>query len=89
MFIDEFTGYTIHHTLFGPTKSNSVSLEAQRVVENLKWDSLALPKTQSCIGSAFVSMEFCIVLKENCLALEETSLIAVLETGEILQEKTR
>lgn len=47
--------------------SNSVSLEAQIAVENVRRDSLALPEIQSDNGSAFISMEFRIVLKENGL----------------------
>ena len=47
--------------------SSSVSKEAQRAIENLRRDSLALPEIQSDNCSAFISIEFRIVVKENCL----------------------
>ncbi len=67
IFIDEFSRYITHHTLLASMDSNSVSLEAQRAIENLRRDSLALPEIQSDNGSAFISTEFRIVLKENGL----------------------
>ena len=60
-------GYITHHALLASMDSNSVSLEAQRAIENLRRDSLALPEIQSDNGSAFISTEFRIVLKENGL----------------------
>ena len=47
--------------------SNSVNLEAQKAIEILRRESLALPEVQSDNGSAFVSMDFRIVLRENRL----------------------
>ena len=67
IFIDEFSRYITYHALLASMDSNSVSLEAQRAIENLRRDSLALPEIQSDNGSAFISTEFRIVLKENGL----------------------
>ena len=67
IFIDEYSKYITHHALLASMDANSVSMEAQRAIENLRWDSLALPEIQSDNGSAFISMEFRIVLKENGL----------------------
>ena len=67
IFIDEFSRYITHQALLASMDSNSVSMEAQRAIENLRRDSLALPEIQSDNGSAFISMEFRIVLKENGL----------------------
>ena len=47
--------------------SNSVSLEAQKAIEYLRRDSLALPVIQSDNGSAFISLDFKIVLTNNGL----------------------
>jgi transposase InsO family protein len=67
IFIDEYSRYIVHHALLTSMDSNSVSLEAQRAIESLRRDSLATPVIQSDNGSAFISMEFRIVLKENSL----------------------
>ena len=67
IFIDEYSRYIIHHALMTSMDSNSVSLEAQIAVENLRKDSLASPEIQSDNGSAFISMDFKIVLKSNGL----------------------
>ncbi len=67
IFIDEYSRYITHHALMTSMDSNSVSLEAQRAIENLRNDSLALPVIQSDNGSAFVSMDFKMVLNSNRL----------------------
>ena len=67
IFIDEYSRYITHHALLTSMDSNSVSLEAQKAIEILRTDSLALPEIQSDNGSAFVSMDFRIVLRENKL----------------------
>ena len=67
IFIDEYSRYIVHHALMTSMDSNSVSLEAQKAIENLRRDSLALPVIQSDNGSAFISLDFKIVLNSNGL----------------------
>jgi transposase InsO family protein len=67
IFIDEYSRYITHHALMTSMDSNSVSLEAQRAIENLRRDSLASPEIQSDNGSAFISLDFKIVLHSNGL----------------------
>ena len=62
IFIDEYSRYIVHRALMTSMDSNSVSLEAQIAIENLRKDSLAFPEIQSDNGSAFISMDFKIVL---------------------------
>ncbi len=40
IFIDEYSRYIVHHALMTSMDSNSVSLEAQIAIENLRKDSL-------------------------------------------------
>ena len=47
IFIDEHSRYIVHHALMTSMDSNSVSLEAQKAIEDLRRDSLALPVIQS------------------------------------------
>ncbi|MEM3829659.1 MAG: DDE-type integrase/transposase/recombinase [Conexivisphaerales archaeon] len=65
IFIDECI--LVHHSLMTSMNSNSVSLEAQKAIENLRNDSLSFPVIQSDNGSAFISSDFKIVLNNNCL----------------------
>ena len=67
IFIDEYSRYIVHHALMTSMDSNSVSLEAQIAIENLRKDSLASPEIQSDNGSAFISQDFKIVLSSNGL----------------------
>ena len=67
IFIDEYSRYIVHHALMTSMDSNSVSLEAQIAIENLRKDSLASPEIQSDNGSAFISQDFKIVLGSNGL----------------------
>ncbi len=67
IFIDEYSRYIVHHALLTSMDSNSVNLEAQKAIEILRTDSLALPEIQSDNRSAFVSMDFRMVLRENKL----------------------
>ena len=47
--------------------ADSVSLEAQTSIDNLRKDSVVEPVIQSDNGSSFIAMEFRIVLRENHL----------------------
>ena len=47
--------------------AGSVSMEAQVAVEILRKDSIATPVIQTDNGSAFISLEFKVVLRENRL----------------------
>ncbi|MCL5783010.1 MAG: DDE-type integrase/transposase/recombinase, partial [Candidatus Thermoplasmatota archaeon] len=67
VFIDEYSRYIVHHALLTSMDADSVSLEAQAAIDRLRKDSPAEPVIQSDNGSAFISMEFKIVLKENHL----------------------
>ena len=67
VFIDEYSRYIVHHALLTSMDADSVSLEAQAAIDRLRKDSPAEPVIQSDNGSAFISMEFRIVLKENHL----------------------
>ena len=67
IFIDEYSRYIAHHALMTSMDSNSVSLEAPEAIEILRRDSLALPVIQSDNGSAFISLDFKIVLNSNGL----------------------
>ena len=49
IFIDEYSRYITHHALLTSMDSNSVSLEAQKAIEILRRDSLALPEIQSVL----------------------------------------
>ncbi|MEM3192960.1 MAG: DDE-type integrase/transposase/recombinase [Candidatus Parvarchaeota archaeon] len=71
IFIDEYSRYIVHRSLMTSMDSNSVSLEAQRAIENLRRDSLSFPVIQSDNGSAFISLDFKIVLNNNCLIQKE------------------
>ena len=44
IFIDEYSRYIAHHSLMTSIDSNSVSLEAQGAIEDLRRDSLASPE---------------------------------------------
>ena len=65
IFIDEYSRYIAHHAVMTSMDSNSVSMEAQRAIEDLKRDSLTSPEIQSDNGSAFISLDFKIVLNSN------------------------
>ena len=67
IFIDEYSRYVTHHALLTSMNPNSVSLEVQKAIEILRRDSLAMSEIQSDYGSAFVSMYFRMVLRENKL----------------------
>ncbi|MCL4448038.1 MAG: integrase core domain-containing protein [Thermoplasmatales archaeon] len=67
IFIDEYSRYITHHSLMTSMDSDSVSIEAQKAIENLRRDSLAIPIIQSDNGSAFISLDFKIVLNNNGL----------------------
>ena len=67
IFIDVYSRYITHYSLMTSMDGNAVSGEAQIAVEKLRKDSPAEPVIQSDNGSAFISMEFRIVLKENHL----------------------
>ncbi|MEM4091083.1 MAG: hypothetical protein QXQ46_10180 [Thermoplasmatales archaeon] len=54
IFIDEYSRYIVHHSLMTSMDSNSVSLEAQKAIENLRKDSLPFPVIQSDNRSAFI-----------------------------------
>ncbi|MEM3844453.1 MAG: DDE-type integrase/transposase/recombinase [Candidatus Parvarchaeota archaeon] len=58
IFIDEYSRYIVHHSLMASMDSNSVSLEAQKAIENLSKDSLSFPVIQSDNGSASISLDF-------------------------------
>ena len=44
IFIDEYSRYITHHSLMTSIDSNSVSLEAQGGIKDLRRDSLASPE---------------------------------------------
>ena len=44
IFIDEYSRYIAHHSLMTSIDSNSVNLEAQGAIEDLRRDSLASPE---------------------------------------------
>ena len=67
IFIDVYSRYIVHHKLMISMDGDSVSMEAQKGIEKLRKDSLEEPIIQSDNGSAFISMEFKIVLKVNNL----------------------
>ena len=67
IFIDVYSRYIVHHKLMISMDGDSVSMEAQNGIEKLRKDSLEEPIIQSDNGSAFISMEFKIVLKVNNL----------------------
>jgi len=51
IFIDEYSGYIVHHSLLTAMDADSVSLEAQTAIDRLRKDSLSLPVIQSDNGS--------------------------------------
>ncbi|MEM3192717.1 MAG: hypothetical protein QW292_11695, partial [Candidatus Parvarchaeota archaeon] len=53
IFIDEYI--LVHRSPMTSMDFNSVSLEAQRAIENLRRDSLSFPVIKSDNGSAFIS----------------------------------
>ena len=65
IFIDEYSRYIVHHALLTSMDADSVLLEAQSAIDRLRRDSLAEPIIQSDNGSAFIAMEFKLVMKEN------------------------
>jgi transposase InsO family protein len=67
IFMDEYSRYIVHHALLTTMDADSVSIQAQIAIEKLRKDSLATPIIQTDNGSAFISMEFKIVLRENSL----------------------
>lgn len=67
IFIDEYSRYIVHHALLTSMDADSVSFEAQAAIDRLRKDSLAEPVIQSDNGSAFISLEFKIVVKANNL----------------------
>ena len=67
VFIDEYSRYIVHHCLLVSMDAGSVSMEAQAAVEILRKDSIATPVIQTDNGSAFISLEFKVVLRENRL----------------------
>ena len=67
VFIDEYSRYIVHHSLLVSMDAGSVSMEAQVAIEILRKDSLATPVIQTDNGSAFISLEFKVVLRENRL----------------------
>ena len=67
IFIDEYSRYIVHHALMTSMDSDSVSMEAQIEIENLRKDSLSSPEIKSDNGSAFISQDFKIVLNSNSL----------------------
>jgi putative transposase len=67
IFIDEYSRYIVHHALLTSMDADSVSLEAQIAIENLRRDSIAEPVIQSDNGSSFIAIEFRTVLKQNNL----------------------
>ena len=67
IFIDVYSRYIVHHKLLISMDGDSVSMEAQKGIEKLRKDSLEEPIIQSDNESAFISMEFKMVLKANNL----------------------
>ena len=67
IFIDEYSRCIVHHNLLTTMDADSVSLEAQAAIDELRKDSIAEPVIQSDNGSSFIAMEFRIVLRENNL----------------------
>ncbi len=67
IFIDEYSRHIVHHSLLTSMDADSVSLEAQVAIDNLRKNSLSEPVIQSDNGSSFIAMEFKLVLKENHL----------------------
>ena len=67
IFLDEYSGYITHHFLTTPMDSNSVNIEAQRVIEYLRRNSLATPIIRSDNGSTFLSLDFKILPNNNDL----------------------
>ena len=67
IFIDALSRYIVHHKLLISMDGDSVSMEAQAGIEKLRKDSLVEPIIQSDNGSAFISMEFKMILKSNNL----------------------
>ena len=67
IFIDVYSRYKVHYKLLISMYGNSVSMEAQAGIEKLRKDSLEEPIIQSDNGSAFISVEFKMVLKANDL----------------------
>ena len=65
ILIDEYSRYIVHHALLTSMDADSVSLEAQAAIDMLRRDSLAEPIIQSDNGSAFIAVEFKLVLREN------------------------
>ncbi len=81
IIIYEYSRYIVHHALITSMDSNSVSLEAQVAIENLRKDSLATPETQSDNGSVFISLGFKIVLNNNGLTHKRIHLDAPEQDG--------
>ncbi|MEM0134300.1 MAG: DDE-type integrase/transposase/recombinase, partial [Thermoplasmatales archaeon] len=81
IFIDEYSRYIVHHSLMTSMDSNSVSLEAQKAIESLRKDSLSFPVIQSDNGSAFISLDFKIVLNNNCLTQKRIHLHITEQNG--------
>ena len=67
IFIDVYSRYIVHYKLLISMDGDSVSMEAQSAMDKLRKDSIAEPIIQSDNGSAFISVEFKMVLKANNL----------------------
>ena len=67
VFIDEYSRYIVHPFFLESMDAGSVSMEAQVAIEILRKDSLATPVIQTDNGSAFISLEFHLVLRKISL----------------------
>lgn len=65
--MDKYSSYIAHYSLLTFKDIDSVSLEGQNAIGNLRKDSLAEPVIQSDNGLLFIVMEFRIILMEKHL----------------------
>ena len=68
IFKDEYNRYMVHHSLLTSRNTDSVSMETQTAIDNLREYSLAEPVIQGDNGSSYIAMEFKLMLRENHLA---------------------
>ena len=64
VFIDEYSRYIVHHSLLVSMDAGSVSIEAHVAIEILRKDSISTPVIQTDNGSAFITLEFFLVLRK-------------------------
>ena len=64
VFIDEYSRYIVHPFFLELMDAESVRMEAQVAIEILRKDSLATPVIRADNGSAFISLEFLLVLRK-------------------------